>query len=216
MKKTIGLVAIMMAFIAPLAAEAQEAAVSANVGYVSEYYYRGIAQNTSSASAGLDVGIGAVYLGTWSAEVDDGAEVDLYGGIGFETESGLSLSVGGTGYFYTGDFDSTYLEGNLGLGYGPVSAEFSYGTYDDDDDSAYWFLGLTAETESGLYGTFGTFGGDETFYAYEGMYGEAGYGFTAGEMDFSVSAIFADETLSGFEDGELSWVFGVSKTFDLN
>lgn len=224
MQKTIGMitVALLSAFLVPVTSQAQDVDLSANAGWVSEYYYRGIPQKTSSASAGLDLAASGLYLGTWAADVGDGAEVDLYGGYGFEYE-GFSLSVGATGYFYTGEFDNTYLEGNLGAGLGPLSLEVSYGTYDDQpddsdvDDSKYLFVGLTAEHE-GLYGTVGTFGSD-----FEGSYVEAGYGFTvADELDLFIAGIFSDENLSfavdgdGEPTGELTFVFGISKAFSLN
>jgi uncharacterized protein (TIGR02001 family) len=222
MKKTIGAAVITLALLAPLATQAQTT-VSANAGWLSQYYYRGIEQKVSSANAGLDLGVGPVYLGTWSADVGDGAEIDLYGGVGVDLD-GLSLSVGGTGYFYTGQYDDTYLEGNFNAGYGPLSVEFSYGTYQTDpEDLNYWFLGITAE-QNGFYGTFGALGGDDGFIndaGDTGVYGEAGYGFTAGDMDFTVSAIFDDSKLSGEVDAndepteELTWVFGISKSFDL-
>lgn len=216
MKKIIGTAGTLLVLLVPVGVDAQEAEVTANAGWVSEYYYRGIPQKTSSASAGLDVGVGSLSLGTWAADVGDGAEVDFYGGLGVELDQ-LSLSAGGTAYLYTGDFDNTYLEANLGAGVGPISVEFSIGTYDAEPESqSYWFLGITAE-QNGLFGTFGTFGSD-----FEGSYAEAGYGFSAGDMDFSISGIFSDENLSFQEDAdgeptsELTLVFGVSKTFALN
>ena len=219
MKKTIGAATVILALLAPLGAHAQEAEVSANAGWLSQYYYRGILQKTSSASAGLDVGVEGLYLGTWAADVGDGAEVDLYAGFGIDVDE-LSLSVGGTGYFYTGDFDETYLEANLGAGLGPLSVEFSIGSYDSNPESlTYWFLGVTAE-ESGFYGTLGVLGGDEGFINEEGdsgVHGEAGYGFTAADLDFTISGILSDEKLNERgDDSELTLVFGVSKTFEIN
>ena len=41
--------------------------VSYNIGYVSEYYYRGIYQKNSSASAGIDYEEGGFYAGVWTA-----------------------------------------------------------------------------------------------------------------------------------------------------
>ena len=64
---------------------------SANIGYNSEYIYRGIPQNSSSAFAGLDWASSGFNVGAWSADVGDGLEVDLYGGYGFE-ESILILT----------------------------------------------------------------------------------------------------------------------------
>ena len=213
----IGMATLALALLAPLGADAQEAEVSANAGWVSQYYYRGILQKTSSASAGLDVGFGALSAGTWLADVGDGIEVDLYGSVGADVE-GLSLSLGGTAYLYTGQFDDTYLEANLGAGYGPLSVELSIGQYENFDANAldYWFLGVTAEHE-GFYGTVGTFGSD-----FEGAYGEVGYGFSVAELDFTISGILNDSDLSGLEGGDrnpaagATLVFGVSKTFGLN
>ncbi len=212
--RQIGMATLALALLAPLGADAQEAEVSANAGWVSQYFFRGILQKTSSASAGLDVGYGALSLGTWLADVGDGVEVDLYGSVGADVE-GLSLSVGGTAYLYTGQFDDTYLEANLGAGYGPLSVEFSIGQYENFDADAldYWFLGVTAEHE-GFYGTYGTFGSD-----FDGAYGEVGYGFSAAELDFTISGILNDSDLSGLADGDgnptsgFTLVFGVGKEF---
>lgn len=196
---------------------AQEAEVTANAGWVSQYFYRGILQKESSASAGLDVGFGALSLGTWLADVGDGAEIDLYGSVGGEVE-GLSLSAGGTAYLYTGEFDDTYVEANLGAGYGPLSLEFSIGQYENFGGPTldYWFVGVTAEHE-GFFGTVGGFGSD-----FSGNYGEVGYGFSAAELDFTISGIMNDSELSGLVDDMdeptpgLTLVFGISKTFGLN
>ena len=211
MQKTIGCATIMLALLAPLGAEAQEAELSANAGWVSQYYYRGIPQKNSSASAGLDLAVGSLSLGTWSADVGDGAEIDLYGGLGVDVGP-LSLSAGGTGYFYTGEFDDTYLEANFGAGFGVLSAEFSLGQWAGfGEEEVYWFFGITAE-QAGFYGTLGTFGSD-----FSGSYGEAGYGFSAVELDFTISGILSDGDLSGDaeRDAELTLVFGVGKAFDI-
>ena len=215
--RTLGVAAIALTLLAPLGALAQEAEISANAGWVSQYFYRGYFQKVSSASAGLDLGYGPVSVGTWLADVGDGAEIDVYGSVGGEFE-GLSLSAGGTAYLYTGQFDDTYLEANLGAGYGPVSLEFSFGQYENFDAATldYWFFGLTAEHE-GFYGTYGTFGND-----FEGAYGEVGYGFSAAELDFTISGILSDsDANTRFVDADgsptpgLTLVFGIGKTFGL-
>ena len=214
--RTIGLSTIALTLLAPLGAQAQEAEITANAGWVSQYFYRGILQKTSSASAGLDLGYGPLSVGTWVADVGDGAEIDFYGSVGGEFE-GLTLSAGGTAYLYTGQFDDTYLEANLGAGYGPLSLEVSFGQYEnfDADPLDYGFVGLTAEHE-GFYGTYGAFWND-----FEGSYGEVGYGFSAAELDFSIAGILSDSDLPGLEDGDgsptpgLTLVFGIGKTFGL-
>lgn len=212
MKMSIGAMALFVMVGTPMVGAAQEAEVSANVGWVSEYLYRGLPQKASSASAGLDVAVSSVYLGTWAADVGDGNEVDVYAGFGTEVED-FSFSVGGTGYFYTGDFDDTYLEGNLNAGYGVLSAEFSYGRYKAAaGDQDYWFLGITVE-QSGLYATFGSFGKD-----FDGEYYEAGYGLSVGELDLTASWIYSTEDLigGGADSDDHTLVFGISHTFDLN
>ena len=63
---------------------AMAAELSANIGYNSQYIFRGIPQKNSSAFGGLDLGAGGFYLGTWAADVGEGLEIDYYGGYGFE------------------------------------------------------------------------------------------------------------------------------------
>ncbi|MEK9819219.1 MAG: TorF family putative porin, partial [Pseudomonadales bacterium] len=81
------LMTVMLIASAGLSATQANADVSYNIGYASEYYFRGILQKESSGSAGIDFEQGGLYLGTWAADVGDGLEVDLYGGYGIETES---------------------------------------------------------------------------------------------------------------------------------
>ncbi len=192
-----------------------QAGVSANVGLVSEYYFRGIQQTSdASASAGLDYENGGFYAGTWTADVSDGLEIDFYAGYGFDLTEDLSASVGFTSYQYTGDFDSEYNEVNLGLAFGMFSVEYSIGTHEEDADagidveSDYTFLGLTVEHE-GFYGTYGSHGDD-----FDGDYFELGYGTEIGGFDAGVSFIFSSDELAGGESDE-AIVFSLSKSFDL-
>ena len=74
MKLSIGVMALVAVLVTPLVGAAQEAELSANVGFASEYFYRGIPQKGSSASGGLDLAVSKVYLGTWAADVGDGNE----------------------------------------------------------------------------------------------------------------------------------------------
>ncbi|KGK01092.1 TorF family putative porin [Thalassotalea sp. ND16A] len=188
--------------------------VSGNAGVVSQYFFRGIAQTgTASASAGVDFENGGLYLGTWAADVQDGLEIDFYGGYGIETESGLGLSAGFTSYQYTGDFDSAYNEVNLGLSYSFFSLSYNVGTHEDDDDlgieeADYDFLSATVEYE-GFYATVGTWGDD-----FEGDYVELGYGTEVSGFDIGVAVIANSEELDvETGEGEESLVFSIGKTF---
>jgi uncharacterized protein (TIGR02001 family) len=189
-----------------------EASVSANIGLVSQYHFRGIQQTTgASASAGLDYENGGFYLGTWAADVADGLEVDLYGGYGVELDNGVSLGLGVTTYQYTGDFDSAYNEINLSAGFGLFSLGYSVGEWDGvvGDEAAtegdYSILTLTVES-NGFSGTFGTYGQDS-----DGEYVELGYGTEIGGFDVGVGVVFSGSDL----DDDEAMFFSLSKSFDL-
>lgn len=181
---------------------------SANVGFASEYYYRGIFQESSSASAGIDYESNGFYAGTWAADVGDGLEVDGYFGYGADVGD-VSLSVGFTGYYYTGDFDDTYQEINLGAAFNIFSLDVAVGEYDNFDGPTvdYTYYSLTAE-KNGFYGKYAGFSQDA-----EGEYLELGYGTTISEIDLGVSLIFSNADLVGEDDEAI--VFTIGKAFDL-
>jgi len=196
-------------------AASASAEVSYNVGYTSEYYFRGILQKSSSGSAGIDYTESGFYAGAWTADVGDGLEVDGYFGYGIETESGFTASIGFTGYYYTGEFDDTYEEVNFGAGYGIFSLAYAVGEYDGFGAGAdYDFLSLTATGENGLYGTYGTFG-DE----FDGDYLEVGWGTSISDIDFGIAAIFSSDELSdqtsssGSPTESEAIVFSIGKTW---
>ncbi len=186
------------------------AEVSYNVGYVSEYYYRGIMQKNSSASAGVDFEQDGMYVGAWTADVGEGLEYDLYAGYGMDVGE-VSLGIGFTGYYYTDDWDETYQEVNLSAGYGPVSIGYSIGEWDGDGGQDYDFLEIGIDLGAGFYGTYGSFG-DE----FEGDYVEIGYGTTVSEIDLGVAIIFPSDELQGDEDSDAddeAIVFSIGKSF---
>jgi uncharacterized protein (TIGR02001 family) len=186
-----------------------QADFSANIGYMSEYHFRGILQKVSSVSAGLDYETGGFYVGTWAADVGDGLEVDGYFGYGADVGD-VSLSVGYTGYFYTGDFDDTYQEINLGAGFGMLSLDVAIGEYDNFDGPTldYTYYALTLEKD-GFYGTYAGFSQDA-----DGEYLQLGYGTTISEIDFEIALILANDDLIGQDDESL--VFSIGKSFDLD
>jgi uncharacterized protein (TIGR02001 family) len=184
------------------------AELSANLGVASEYYYRGIFQESSSASGGFDYEKGGFSIGTWAADVGDGLEVDAYFDYGFDVGN-VALSVGYTGYFYTGDFDDTYQEINLGAAFGIVSLDVAVGQYDNFDGPTqdYTYYSVTVD-KNGFYGKLGGFSQD-----FEGEYAEIGYSTTLAELDVGVSLIFSNEDLIGDDDEAI--IFTVGKSFDL-
>jgi len=189
------------------------AGASANIGFTSDYFFRGIYQTTSSASGGVDYDFeNGFAVGVWAADVDDGIEYDLYASYSGEV-SDLGYSVGYTTYNYTDDWDDTYTEVNLGLSYGPVSVEHSIGEWDGFGTPVdYTFTGVTLE-HKGAYVTFGSFGDEAT-----GDYTEIGYGMEAGGFDLGVALINNDSDLdvrSAGGDGETAMTLSLTKSFDL-
>ncbi|MDG2422172.1 MAG: TorF family putative porin [Gammaproteobacteria bacterium] len=192
MKKLTHIIMVVLLASSGLMATSVYADVSYNIGYASEYYFRGVLQKSSSASAGADWEDSGFYVGTWAADVGDGLEVDGYFGYGIETEEGFAASVGFTGYYYTGEFDDTYEEVNLNLGYGIFSLEYSVGEWDGFGNEAdYDFLALTLDLGRGFYGTYGTWG-DE----FDGDYLEIGWGTTIADFDVGIAGIFNSDELS--------------------
>lgn len=188
------------------------AELSYNVGWASEYHFRGILQKNSSASAGVDYTAGGFYVGTWAADVGDGLEVDGYFGYGIETEGGISASIGFTGYYYTGEFDDTYEEVNFNFGFGPIAVEYTIGTYDNfgGPEQDYDFAAITADAGNGFYGTIGAFGDDA-----DGEYLELGYGTTVADLDIGIAAILASKELSDQTDASGNATGGESIIFTI-
>ena len=161
---------------------------SANVGYVSDYIYRGIYQEDSSASAGIDYeNENGFYAGTWGADVGDGIETDLYFGYGGGSGD-FSYSVGWTGYYYSDDFDDTYEEFNLSLAYGFAELGFNVGEWGGNGaPEDYTFTSLTLNAPNGAYFTYGSHGDD-----FSGSYVEIGYGFEWQGLELAIGLISAD------------------------
>jgi len=189
-----------------------QADLSANIGFASDYYFRGILQSPSSANGGIDFEHNGFYVGTWAADVDgpfgDGLEVDVYGGYTGEIAE-IGYGVGYTGYFYTGDFDDTYQEINLATSYAFISLDLAFGEYQNFAGATqdYTYYALTVD-KAGFYGKYGGFGND-----FGGEYVEFGYGRSVSEIDLGVAAIFSNENLVGERTEAL--VFTIGKTFDI-
>lgn len=193
-----------------LAASSAHADFSANLGFASDYYYRGIFQAGSSASGGLDYESGGFYAGTWAADVKDGLEVDGYFGYGGEAGD-FGYSIGYTGYFYTGDFDDTYQEINLGGSYGLLAVDVAVGEYENftGPTQDYTYYSLTLEKD-GFYGKYAGFSQD-----FDGDYFELGYGATVAEIDFGITLIFNDDQLSSDGESDEALIFSIGKSFDI-
>ena len=182
---------------------------TANVGWASDYYFRGIKQHSSSFAAGIDFEHKGAYAGAWSADVGDGLEIDGY--FGYRREIGdFSYGVGFTGYYYSSNFYDTYQEINLGSAYKFLTLDVAVGQYDNFSGPTldYTHVALTLE-KNGFYGTYGTFKQD-----FSGSYLQTGYGAGIAGFDLGLSVLHSDSDLIG--DADTALIFTIGRTFDLN
>ncbi len=132
-----------------------QAEVSANIGVVSNYFFRGFSETDGGAAVqgGLDYeAASGFYLGTWASNVDfgDGTsyELDLYLGFADELDSGLGYDFGYVYFAYPdapGSADFGELYGELSFSLFSVGAAY---VVNDSSDSAlvtgdlYYYAGL--------------------------------------------------------------------------
>jgi uncharacterized protein (TIGR02001 family) len=218
-------------------AQSADVSITANGGAVTQYIFRGVPQTDGKAAAqgGVDLDVSGFYLGTWISQVDtsartpagdvpaSGLEYDIYGGYAFDVND-FSFGIGGTGYFYTDDFDEEYVEINLSAGWKFISIDYAIGTYGGPTatsrDQDYTFGSITLDY-NGFYGLVGNWGND-----FEGTYFEVGYGNTLTVadkdlFDYTFAIIRSDKDLSfkvdsnGNATEDTFFYAGVVKTFDL-
>lgn len=155
-------------------AQAQPAAVepdyslSANVGVVSDYRYRGISQTRlkPALQGGLDFSHkSGFYVGTWASYIkwikdaggDASAEVDIYGGYKF-TGGPIGFDVGVLRYMYPNASISpspytteVYVAGT----WGPATLKYSHSTtnlFGFADSKGSGYLDLSATFDTGFWG----------------------------------------------------------------
>jgi len=220
-KKLLLTVAVLAGF---ATAPAWAVDVTGNIGWNSEYIFRGVPQADSSPFGGVDVTEGGFYGGIWAADVEQagpkgtteigGLEIDYYGGY-TGTFDEFDYGIGATWYTYTDDFDDEYLELNLNGGWRFLTLDIAIGRYKDPNGPTqdYQFYALTGDYKN-FYAKIGIFADD-----FDGEYFEAGYGDTLSVqdvdlVDWNFSVIYSSDDLLGGDD-DLSLVLSISKTFDL-
>ena len=121
--------------------------LTANVGLVSDYYFRGLTQtwHDPALQGGADLSHSSgLYAGLWGSSVSgnqypngSGLELDYYFGYNGKISDDFGWTVGGYGYFYPGAETNTVpaekfntFEVNVGLSYKWLSAKYSHTTTD--------------------------------------------------------------------------------------
>lgn len=196
-------------------AEEGSSGVSYNIGYMSEYWYRGVYQAESSVSFGADMEMGNMYIGTWWADVDQGVEYDIYAGYNFEL-MGVPMYAGYTGYFYSDNFDGDYQELNIGGDFGFMSVDAAVnGVYDSVSSGSITSQGYqhyTITVPGMMLGlpldySYQTFTGELTGFTHEVSYGTTVSGVDVGltlgrnSDDSTGSAANKDTTYANFTLG---------------
>jgi uncharacterized protein (TIGR02001 family) len=209
---------------------------SANVGFVSDYRFRGITQTSESPAlqGGFDWSHDSgVYAGVWASNVkftDASLETDVYGGYKFSF-SGLNLDAGVTGYLYPGAdsiYNYDYWEGKLLASYDFGFANLGFGlNYSPDNfagsgEALYASSNITVplmKTGVSFVGSlnhqwikknavFGT--PDYSDWAAGLTYNWSGFDFAAKYIDTSLSK---GQCFNGADGCGATGVFSVSRTF---
>ncbi len=162
----IALVAALGAVATPAVVTAQESSLSANVGLVSDYRFRGISQNYKrpALQGGVDYShASGAYIGTWASMVDDdfladthGIEVDIYGGFKFPLGAGWTGDVGVLQYIYPGESWWNTTELYAAASWEWFSVKYSHSVskktfgYDDSRGSGYLEVNAAYPLANGL------------------------------------------------------------------
>ena len=159
------------AAMAQAAAPAPESTVSFNVGVVTDYRFRSVAQTSfkPALQAGVDYShTSGFYLGAWASNVnwikdyvgasEGSMEIDLYGGYKGEIAAGLTYDIGVITYQYPGNTaDSVLVNANTtevygALTFGIVTAKYSQSTGNfiaNPNSSGSSYLELAANIDLG-------------------------------------------------------------------
>lgn len=220
-KPTLAAVALL-AGAAGVAAPALALEITANGGWMSEYIFRGVHQDDSSAMGGVDLKTDqGFYLGNWDADVGQGLETDFYGGYNGSYED-FTYGIGATGYFYTDNFDDTYYEANFSAGYKIASVAVAVGRYKNFSGPTLDYTFLQPRLDyKGFYATAGFF-----FQDFGGEYYEIGYQgkFDPIGVDYKLSAVRNTQDLGTDEgvaiskvgsDADTSITLTLSKSFGI-
>lgn len=212
-KTILAVLAVGAATLSPVAT----AQLSANAGFVSDYYFRGVNLGDAGLYAGLDYEAGGFYIGTWWIDDgdggNDGLETDGYFGYGMEYDAfSWSLGYNRYDYTYTSNYEDEIM---LSLGAGMFSLDYADGTAHDEESSptieadySHYALGLSGEVFGVTYGS--TELDDDPAGSYD--YFEVSAGGTIGGFDVSVTV--GDASFDVGDPGAYMFL-DISKSFDL-
>ncbi len=170
-------IAIAMGLAGMAVAGATQAELSANIGAVSNYVWRGVTQTADGAAVqgGIDYSNeSGFYVGTWASNVSGGEEWDIYAGFSGEV-SGFGYDVGVIDYMYPSAVpDADFVEIYGSVSFSVLTAGINYTIASDTSDTlagnetfikgdTYYYLSASVDLGDGwgLGGTVGYYDFDD-------------------------------------------------------
>jgi uncharacterized protein (TIGR02001 family) len=172
--------------------------ISANVGIVSDYRFRGLSlsDRKPALQAGADADTDRFFVGAWASTIADysGADVelDLYGGVHGSLGS-IGYRVGAYAYLYPGGSDVNYVEmvaeGERAVGPVTLGVQAAFAPRQDNVTSANHYLAASAALEVGAGVTATMRAGYEDGF-YEGKWDwEVGASYTLAPVTASIAYV---------------------------
>ncbi len=240
MKKLYAISTLSALLLSPLSVHANvdtsDIEISANVGFSSEYSFRGIAQSNENPAiqGGFDITHDSgLYIGTWGSNVNfnDGneaqLEVDIYGGYNGSV-SNFNYGVGVIYYSYPGADSSLnydFWEAALSLGYdfdvfsASASVNFSPEYFGDSGNAVYYSAGvdlpLPADFSLSSHIGYQTIDDNAAFGVPDYADWSIGLGYKLSGFDLSLKYVDTDlEEPSECQDGcDSRIIFSISRNF---
>lgn len=252
MRKSILSLAVLSVLAVPSYSFAEEAAPAAeaapswtatsNIGFVSDYYFRGISQSwhKPAVQGGIDFAHSSgFYAGVWGSNVspntypDASLEIDAYAGYNGSISSveGLGYTAGLYGYFYPGGSWKKYnylgvpdqtpqggkwntYEANLGVSYKWLSAKasFTLGDWFGAEKKTGWDGGTSGTTYIELNAAYPLPWGGLT------LIGHVGHLNVSGKLNVdyvSSSGQMPSATTERISPDYTDWKIGLSKSFSI-
>ena len=230
-KKLLSVLTVSVLAAVPMTSQAfaGDVEVSSNIGFVSDYVFRGVSQSDESIAVqgGFDVSYGnGLYAGVWGSNVDfddnsqASSEIDLYAGYAGSIND-ISYDVGAIYYAYPGasrslDYDFWELSLAAGYDFGSVatSASINYSPefFGETGDAYYYALNadmpLPADLSLSAHVGHQAFDDDDLDDYTDWSIG-LGYNYSG----FDLSLQYIDTNLDDVEVAEDRIVFGVSRSF---
>ncbi len=200
--------------------------IEGNVAIATDYVFRGFSQTDEeiAISGGFDYSFeNGFYLGTWGSNVNFGddasAEIDLYGGYGFEAGGGAEVDLTYVYYVYPGETDAlNYSEFQASVSFNDLTLGLIYSPdYFGTDATAYV---LNADYSLGLAENWGldlhvgyTDTDEDNFFDDSDSYVDYSAALTTSGAGVDFALTYYGTDVDNIEVADDRVVFSISKAF---